>query len=170
MPRTPVHASQPHPHGTDAASTSGSVLRFLEALAGRHGTTPGSSVYLSGPDEPDRMELSEELVAVLQQAATVLSQGKSISIHARDEEISTQQAAELLGLSRPTVVRLIEDGEIPAHVPGTVRRRLRVADVLEYRAALHERRSEFIARSSEDYAMDDDIKLADVIHNAKRGG
>lgn len=170
MPRPPVHAFRRHELGTDAASASDSVLSFLKAHTGRHGTAPGSSVYLSGPDEHDRVELSEELFAALKQAATVLSQGKSISIHARDEEVSTQQAAELLGLSRPTVVRLIQDGEIPAHVPGTVRRRLRLADVLEYRAALHEQRSEFIARSSEDYAIDDDIDLSDVIHNAERGG
>ena len=39
-------------------------------------------------------------------------------------------AAEILGLSRPTVVRLIEDGELHAHVPGAIRRKLRLAECL----------------------------------------
>ena len=47
-----------------------------------------------------------------------------------DQEISTQQAAEILGLSRPTVVRLIDEGKLDAHVPGTVRRKLRLAQEL----------------------------------------
>lgn len=64
------------------------------------------------------------------QVVQALSHGQSISILTRDQEISTQQAAEILGLSRPTVVKLIDSGELTAHVPGAVRRKLRLADVL----------------------------------------
>jgi excisionase family DNA binding protein len=77
--------------------------------------------------EHDRVELTEQLYEVLKRVAHTLSHGQSISILTRDEEISTQQAAEILGLSRPTVVRLIQDGELHAHAPGAVRRKLRLA-------------------------------------------
>ena len=104
------------------------VLSFIEAHEVRHGTSPDPAFFLSGAGEHDRVELTEQLYEVLKRVAHALSHGQSISILTRDQEISTQQAAEILGLSRPTVVRLIQDGELDAHVPGAVRRKLRLAD------------------------------------------
>lgn len=152
-----------------AASTksSGDLLSFVEAHEERHGVTPAASFYLSGTDEHDRVELSEELFEILKLAATALERGQSVSILARDQEITTQQAAELLGVSRPTVVKLIDSGTLRAHVPGTVRRKLRLADVLAYRDHLHERRSDFISQSSEEYAGDD-ADLSELLQQARR--
>jgi excisionase family DNA binding protein len=97
-----------------------------------------------------------------------LSHGQSISILTRDQEISTQQAAEILGLSRPTVVRLIEDGELHAHVPGAVRRKLRLADVLAYRQELHARRNRFITESSAEFEDFSDDEVAEALAEARR--
>ena len=97
------------------------VLSFIEVHEARHGASPEPAFFLSGAGEHDRVELTEQLHAILKQVVQALSHGPSISILARDQEISTQQAAEILGLSRPTVVKLIDEGELPAHVPGAVR-------------------------------------------------
>jgi excisionase family DNA binding protein len=127
------------------------VLSFIEAHEARHGSSLAPAFFLSGASEHDRVELTEQLHAILKQVVQALSRGQSISILTRDQEISTQQAAEILGLSRPTVVKLIEDGELPAHVPGAVRRKLRLADVLGYREELRERRNRFISDSEAAY-------------------
>ncbi|MDD4865924.1 MAG: excisionase family DNA-binding protein [Mycobacterium sp.] len=144
------------------------VLSFIEAHEARHGTSPEPAFFLSGADVHDRVELTEQLHAILKRVVQALSRGQSISILTRDQEISTQQAAELLGLSRPTVVRLIEDGELHAHVPGAVRRKLRLADVLAYREELRARRNRFITESSAEFADADGDEVAELLAEAKR--
>jgi excisionase family DNA binding protein len=144
------------------------VLSFIEAHESRHGTSPEPAFFLSGAREHDRVELTEQLHEILKRVVQALSHGQSISILTRDQEISTQQAAELLGLSRPTVVRLIEDGELRAHVPGAVRRKLRLADVLAYREELRARRNRFITESSAEFADADADEVAELLAEAKR--
>ena len=144
------------------------VLSFIEAHEARRGASPERAFFLSGAGEHDRVELTEQLYDVLKRATHALSHGQSISMLTRDQEISTQQAAEILGLSRPTVVRLIDEGELDAHVPGTIRRKLRLADVLAYREELHARRNRFIAESSEEFADADADEVAQLLAEAKR--
>lgn len=125
------------------------VLDFIKAHEGRRDSAP--VLFLAGADADDRVELTTQVNDLLKQIVQALADGRSVDVLAHDQEISTQQAADILGLSRPTVVRLIDEGELPATVPGAVRRRLRLRDVLAYRDELYERRSAFIAESSEDF-------------------
>lgn len=144
------------------------VLSFIEAHEERHGTSPEPAFFLTGAGEHDRVELTEQLHAILKQVVQAMSHGQSISILTRDQEITTQQAAEILGLSRPTVVRLIDEGELQAHVPGAVRRKLRLADVLAYREELRARRNRFITESSAEYDDVDADDVAALLEEARR--
>lgn len=155
----------PAPHEVEELAR---VLSFIEAHEGRHGASPVPVYFLAGAGEHDRVELTEQLHAILKQVVLALSRGQSISILTRDQEISTQQAAEILGLSRPTIVRLIDEGELRAHVPGAVRRKLRLADVLAYREELRLRRNRFITDSSADYDDADPGSVADLLKEARR--
>ena len=144
------------------------VLSFIEAHEVRHGASPEPVFFLSGAGEHDRVELTEQLHAILKRVVQALSHGQSISILTRDQEISTQQAAEILGLSRPTVVKLIDEGELSAHVPGAVRRKLRLADVLAYREELRARRNRFVTESSTAYDDADADEVAELLAKARR--
>lgn len=63
-----------------------------------------------------------------------LHAGKAVTIAPQSMTLTTQQAADLLGVSRPTVVRLIKSGELAAERIGN-RHRLVLDDVLAYREA-----------------------------------
>lgn len=146
------------PAAADAAELA-EVSSFLQSHEARDRQIPEPRFFLAGADEHDRVELTAQLHEILTQVVRALTRGQSISILTHDQEITTRQAAELLGLSRPTVVRLINDGELEATVPGSVRRKLKLADVLDYRRHLYARRDQFIGESSEAY---DDVDVADA--------
>jgi len=62
-----------------------------------------------------------------------LAAGGAVHLLTDDADLTTQEAADILGISRTYVVRLVDDAKIPAHLVGT-HRRLRAADVLAYKA------------------------------------
>ncbi|HLM67006.1 MAG TPA: helix-turn-helix domain-containing protein [Longimicrobium sp.] len=64
-----------------------------------------------------------------------LAQGHAVSLSLVDQEVSTQKAADLLNVSRPYLIKLLESGKIPFKKVGT-HRRIRHADVLEYKARM----------------------------------
>jgi excisionase family DNA binding protein len=76
-------------------------------------------------------QLTPALRVLLRALLDVLARGSEVVLMAVDAEVSTQMAAQILGVSRPHVVSLIESGVLPARKVGT-HRRLRVADVLAY--------------------------------------
>jgi excisionase family DNA binding protein len=85
---------------------------------------------LVGPDGV-QIEIPEELYGVLRDVVNALSQGMAISIAPHNTMLTTQEAADLLNISRPTLVRLLSDGEIPYTMRGRHRRVL-LRDILDY--------------------------------------
>ncbi|MGB8020677.1 MAG: excisionase family DNA-binding protein [Candidatus Nanopelagicales bacterium] len=69
------------------------------------------------------MEIPETVCRVLLQVLEAMKAGKAVTVAPQNTLLTTQQVADLLGVSRPTVVKLIENGELPAQTPGQRRRR-----------------------------------------------
>lgn len=108
------------------------VYDFLQAHEAAGRERPEISCYLSGNTPGDRVELPEELYRVLRQAVEALQNGLAVTVAPQSQTLTTQQAAELLAVSRPTLIRLLDEGKIPFERVGT-HRRLTLQDLLEYR-------------------------------------
>ncbi|MFL1377367.1 MULTISPECIES: helix-turn-helix domain-containing protein [unclassified Nocardiopsis] len=102
----------------------------------------GPRARLVGPDGSE-IELPEELYSVLRDVVAALSQGLAISIAPHNTMLTTQEAADLLGISRPTLVRLLTEGEIPYSMRGRHRRVL-LHDLLGYRERSHREREDIL--------------------------
>src|SRR5579875_565070 len=94
---------------------------------------PGQKApFLVGPDG-ERIELPLSAFKVLKLVVGAMARGQSITLIPHDAELTTQEAADMLGVSRPHLIKLLERGEIPFHRVGT-HRRIRSEDLLAYRA------------------------------------
>lgn len=81
-----------------------------------------------------------------------MAQGKAISLFPSDSEVGTQQADDLLNVSRPHLVKLLEAGVIPHKKVGS-HRRVMVEDLLGYATQQKNIRSEhlqFLAQQAQD--------------------
>lgn len=87
---------------------------------------------LLGP-KGETLSLPEVLLSVLNSVSQVMARGASVVLVPVDSELTTQQAAELLSISRQYLVKLLKKGEIPYRTTGK-HRRLHIDDVLSYRA------------------------------------
>ncbi|RZQ60680.1 helix-turn-helix domain-containing protein [Amycolatopsis suaedae] len=114
--------------------------------------------FLSGTTAEDRVELPGEVYHALRQVVEAMREGLAVSVSPHTRSLSTQQAAELLGVSRPTVVRLLDDQEIPYERVGT-HRRILLQDLLDYR---RRRRAEQYA-ALEATALDEDEDLDETL-------
>lgn len=94
------------------------------------------------------IELPKALQDVLLAAIPGLIAETSVMILPETEELTTQQAADLLNMSRQYLVRLLERGEIPFHKVGT-HHRIMLRDALAYRNRRRSKQREALARMAQ---------------------
>ncbi|HUG14000.1 MAG TPA: helix-turn-helix domain-containing protein [Thermomicrobiales bacterium] len=77
-------------------------------------------------------ELPETVVRLLAEVVNALARGEAVSVVPVQQELTTQEAADLLNVSRQYLVRLLDRGDIPCHKVGT-HRRISLGDLMDYK-------------------------------------
>ena len=115
----------PNPTDADLARVSS---RLLATCLG-HGPTARLRV-IDGDDEV--IEVPVSALRMLVDILANMAEGNAVSIVPIHAELTTQEAANFLGVSRPYLVGVLERGELPHHKVGT-HRRIYFSDLLAYR-------------------------------------
>lgn len=139
----------------EAQAQVAEVRSFLAAHAAVRGRPVEPRFLLVGHGVGEQVELPEPIYQVLVQVAEALAAGKAVTVAPTSTMLTTQQAADLLGVSRPTVVRIIEAGDLAAERVGN-RRRLRLPDVLAYRERRRQSQYDMLAATAVDLDDQDD--------------
>lgn len=119
-----------------------SLRFFTEAIAQKE--SAGLSIQIqSGPSQDSSFAviIPAKALQLLVVILSSMAEGKTISLIPSDSEVSTQQAADILNVSRPHVVKLLEEGAIPFKKVGSHRRML-LEDLLLYANQQKETRKE----------------------------
>jgi excisionase family DNA binding protein len=85
----------------------------------------------------DKIRIPLRALKLLGNVLDAMSKGKPISLVPMAAEVTTQKAAEILGCSRPHLVKLLEDGKLPFTKVGK-HRRVRFEDLMQYKKGLKE--------------------------------
>jgi excisionase family DNA binding protein len=85
---------------------------------------------LVGPHN-ERMDLPESVYGILKDVVRYMAAGRAVALVPQKEQLTTQLAANILGFSRPHLIKLLESGAIPYQKVGQ-HRRLMLKDVLAF--------------------------------------
>lgn len=122
------------------------------------------NIALSAADEQP-IPVPRSLVLVLRQILGFMSQGKGVAVTPVLRKLTTQNAADLLGVSRPFLIELLNKQEIPFHLVGT-HRRIYLKDLLRYRDHRDRQRKEILNKMAREAIEDgeyDQVYAADDV-------
>lgn len=125
--------SLPSEHDVDLARASS---RQIAAIIGR-----GKAARLRAIDGGHDVTVPLVALRLLERILTEMGEGNAVTVVPHHAELTTQQAADFLNVSRPFLVNELEQGRIPFRRVGKHRRVL-FKDLVTYRAAMNQGRDE----------------------------
>lgn len=129
----------PTPEEADKAKKASTLLA-------RHMSRQGSlSFHVKRGTNGADVELPPAVSRLVLDLLLLVSKGEAVTLVPFGAELSTQQAADILNVSRPFLVKLIENKELPHHKVGT-HRRIRAEDLFAYKQRRDGKRGEALAR------------------------
>lgn len=114
-----------------------------KALGAIRGTSARVLVRAEGDAGVGEVILPGRVVDFMREVLTQIAQGNAVTLVPVNAELTTQQAADLLNVSRPYLVELLEDRKIPFRKVGT-RRRVLFSDLMAYKRLEEARRREVL--------------------------
>jgi len=135
------------PTAADAELARESGLQLCHFL-GKHPLNNDSShlrLRLQADNEPEEvMTIPVSAFRLLADILGQMARGNAVTLIPVNAELTTQQAADILNVSRPFLIKLIEDGQIPYRKVGT-HRRIRFEDLMVYKRDIDNKRRDVLA-------------------------
>lgn len=116
------------------------IARTSKQLLARYAREDQSlTVQVMDADHQEPIELPAGAVTLLLDILGVMASGQGVTIIPEDAELTTVQAADILHVSRPFLIKLLDEGKIPYRRVGK-HRRIRMEDVMNYKRAIDQQR------------------------------
>ena len=103
-------------------------------------------------------EIPAEMSAVLKQVVLAFQAGRTPQIVDPQDLLSTEEAAQILGITRPTLVRLLDKGEIEFSQPAGSHRRISASHLAAYQEKIVRRRRGILDQMTQDAAESDEYE------------
>jgi len=131
----------------ESAGRLGRALNKADAILELRVAEPGAG--------SETVAVPKEALRLLAVILVEMARGNAVRLVPHHADLTTQEAAEILNVSRPYLVRLLEEGRMPFHRTGTHRRVL-LKDVMAFKAQRLRARSTVLDEVSE---MDQELGL-----------
>lgn len=125
---SPKILSPVQPEGEDALIAREALVRVRNALAHHDSREP---VRLTVDEDRETVTVPRAAVDLLVVVLANMAAGQGVSLVPAHSELTTQQGADLMNVSRPFLVRLLQAGDIEYRLVGT-HRRIKAASLLDY--------------------------------------
>lgn len=125
-----IHVKLSIAPGAIDAQIAAHAARWIENRLRRHPGEEAVPLTVKSDDE-EALILPREAVNLLACVLTQVAEGRGVSVVPSYTELTTQQAADMLNVSRPYLIGLLESGTIPYRLVGR-HRRVAVEDLMEY--------------------------------------
>ena len=120
------------PDDRTAKQAEDAVMHLTEILGGDTSlSVPVRLVRPNGEVSSTTIELPVLAVRLIVDVLTELSKGNAVTVAPVQAEVTSQQAADILNVSRPYLMKLLNEGEIPYKRVGN-RRKISLVELLDY--------------------------------------
>ena len=124
----------------EAAEAAGASLRDLARFRASHGLRQACLSLDLDNGQHASVPIPAAVLELLQGILVQMAQGNAVTVVPVHAELTTQQAADLLNVSRPFLIERLTQGEIPFRKVGT-HRRIRLTDLMAYKQTIDQQRS-----------------------------
>lgn len=124
--------------------TMARLRKLFEKIEEKETEQPSLAITITLAGEgSEKVELDKQSVGLLQRFFSLLAAGDPLAIVPMSRQLTTQEAANILHVSRPYLIKLLEKGEIPYTRTGK-HRRIRLDDLMAFRRKFDAKRMEAI--------------------------